>query len=348
MPHNFTYNASMDRRRKNTQHTTPDTERVVDAAAARPLPSAGLPPPLRRRVAEAIANRYAENTRIAYRRAWSAFAAWAEQRGTQPFPAPAEVVAAYLAERAGRCAISTVQIDRAAIQEVHRLLGAHANPCLDPVVVATMAGLRRMRAEATQRQAQALTDEVLAAIRASAGAPRPGRGGRLERPETARRRAAFDIALCRTMRDAGLRLSEASALRWSDLVRDSDGTTTLIVRRSKTDQTGEGQAVVITGQTAEDLRAWRALSPSAAPEDRVFGRSRSQLYRRIKRAVAAAGYPASGFSGHSGRVGLARKMAARAAPTEQIMRQGRWKSAGMVARYTRRAQAKRALPWLAD
>ena len=338
----------MNRSRKRTQRLPADSAPVVDIASARFAPVEGLAPRHRRLVSEAIANCYAENTKLAYRRAWAAFDAWAQKRGTASFPAHPEILAIYLAERAERLAKSTVQIDRAAILGVHRVRGANPNPCLDPLVQATMAGLRRKRADEDPRQAEPLTDEVLAVIRASAREPRIGRGGRLERPETARRRGTFDIALCRTLRDAGLRLSEAQALRWSDLCTDTDGTTTLTVRYSKTDQTGEGQEVVITGRTADDLRAWRALSSAAGPEDRVFGHSRSQLYRRIKRAVAAAGYNASGFSGHSGRVGLARKMASRKASTEQIMRQGRWKSAAMVALYMRRAKAKRALEWLED
>ena len=338
----------MKHSRKSTRHRTTDAGPVIDIASARLAQIEGLSPRPRRLVSEAIANCYAENTKLAYRRAWAAFDAWARKRGMTSFPAHPEVVAIYLAQRVERFAMSTAQIDLAAILGVHRVRGANPNPCLDPLVQVTMAGLRRKRADEDPRQAEPLTDEVLAAIRASAREPRIGRGGRLERPETARRRGTCDIALCRAQRDAGLRLSEASALRWSDLFTDTDGITTLTVRYSKTDQTGEGKEVVIGGRTADDLWAWRALSPTAGADDRVFPYSRSQLYLRIKQAVAAAGYDASGFSGHSGRVGLARKMASRKASTEQIMRQGRWESAEMVARYMRRAKAKGALEWLED
>ena len=43
------------------------------------------------------------------------------------------------------------------------------------------------------------------------------------------------------------------------------------------------------------------------------------------------------FSGHSGRVGMALRMAQNGAPTHEIERQGRWKQgAGMVGRYNPR------------
>ena len=53
------------------------------------------------------------------------------------------------------------------------------------------------------------------------------------------------------------------------------------------------------------------------------------------------------FSGHSGRVGMARRMAQNGAPTHEIERQGRWKQGGgMVGRYTRGESAGSALRYL--
>ena len=71
-----------------------------------------------------------------------------------------------------------------------------------------------------------------------------------------------------------------------------------------------------------------------------------QMANRIKDAVAAAGFDGDVFSGHSGRVGLARMMSGAGAPTETTMRQGRWKSAEMVRRYTRAETAGAALQWM--
>ncbi len=57
--------------------------------------------------------------------------------------------------------------------------------------------------------------------------------------------------------------------------------------------------------------------------------------------VGAAGL-GEGFSGHSGRIGMARRMVAAGAPNAAVQNQGRWKHGDMVARYTRaRSQEKR-------
>ena len=47
-----------------------------------------------------------------------------------------------------------------------------------------------------------------------------------------------------------------------------------------------------------------------------------------------------------GRVGMARRMTRNGAPTAAVQRQGRWKSAAMVTRYTRAESAGEALRYL--
>ena len=88
----------------------------------------------------------------------------------------------------------------------------------------------------------------------------------------------------------------------------------------------------------------RAMSRRHPPPAPVFGLSAGQIGRRIA-AAAAAGLGA-GYSGHSGRVGLAVRMTAKGAPTHAVMLAGRWQGAGMVARYTRSLTAADAARYL--
>ena len=53
-----------------------------------------------------------------------------------------------------------------------------------------------------------------------------------------------------------------------------------------------------------------------------------------------------GYNGHSGRIGMARRMVAAGAPNAAVQNQGRWKHGDMVARYTRGQVAGEALKWL--
>ena len=62
---------------------------------------------------------------------------------------------------------------------------------------------------------------------------------------------------------------------------------------------------------------------------KMFSLSASQIARRVKGiAKASALADWEFFSGHSGRVGMARHMVQNWAPTHEIERQGRWKQGG--------------------
>jgi len=160
--------------------------------------------------------------------------------------------------------------------------------------------------------------------------------------DKARRRGLVDIALCRVLSDAGLRRSEAAALVWDDVAIWVDGSGRLTLGRSKSD--AEERTVYLTPASVDALGKIRPADADGAAS--VFGLSAPSIARRIRSAAATAGL-GSGFSGHSGRVGMARRMAAAGAPTHEIMAQGRWKTARMVEVYTRAEEAGRAAKWLA-
>ena len=280
---------------------------------------------------EAALEALSPNTRHAYGDALAARGRWAAQQGVHALAAPPFALRVYLEERAAAGAgLSSLRLTVAAV-----VPSAH-----DQVVSDTLSGLARLAA--APRQAHALTAEALALITATACQPRVGRGGRLESAEQARRRGLVDIALCRVLSDAGLRRGEAAALVWEDAARWDDGSGRLTVGRSKTD--AEARTVYLTPASLAALAAMRPAGADGSVS--LFGLSAPSISRRIHAAAGAAGL-GSGFSGHSGRVGMARRMAAAGAPTHEIMAQGRWKTARMVEVYTRAEEAGRAAKWLA-
>ena len=172
-----------------------------------------------RRVVDAAQESHGAITRRNYLAAWRRFEAWADREGLGSIPALPETVAAYLAERAASgLSPASLRLDRAAIRYHHTAAG-HANPADNEGVRRVLRGLTRRAAREgrTPRQAAALTEEGLAAIRATARLRRTGPGGRTERASPARLRGQVDIALVSVMRDAMLRRSEAAALTWADV-----------------------------------------------------------------------------------------------------------------------------------
>ena len=284
-----------------------------------------------------LAHELAANTKANYRGQWRRFAAWAVDRGVRALPADPAHVAAYLAERI-ECAghrPATLRMAVAAIAFIHRAAGV-ADPCAAAAVRRALSGATR-KAGRMQKQAAALTAEALAQIQATAYQPRAGRGGRWESRATAQHRGRVDVALMSLMRDALLRVSEAAALTWADIVPEPDGTGRLLIRRSKTDPEGNGAVVFLSAPTMARLAAIRA---GAAPGASVFGLHRNQMAKRIKQAARAAGL-GDGFSGHSPRVGMVRDLARAGIDLSRLMTAGRWRSPSMPALYTRNETAGR-------
>ena len=279
----------------------------------------------------------ARNTMDNYRSQWRTFSTWALGKGTQPLPAEAAQVAAYLAERIEQLGHkpATLRVAAAAIAFAHRSAGLR-DPCASPEVKRTLKGATR-KAGRSQKQADALTAEAFALIQSTAHCPRRGRGGRLESPQTAVTRGSVDIALISLMRDALLRASEAAALTWSDVQAERDGTGRLLIRRSKTDPEGHGTVVYVSTST---MAALRLIRDGAAGADSVFGLHRNQISARIKQAASTAGL-GDGFSGHSPRVGMARDLVRAGIELPSLMTAGRWRTPAMPAQYARNETASR-------
>ena len=237
-------------------------------------------------VARAVQDADAENTRKSYGGAWRTFAAWCANHGARPLPATPEIVALYLAARAGDgVAVGTLRVAATAIAAAHKAAGIDV-PTESEGVKRTLRGLARRHARPV-RQADALTANALSAIRATAFLPRRGRGGALERQDTAHRRGLVDVALAQVTSDAGLRRSEVAALRWADVEGWEDGSGRVHVARSKTDQEAEGAVVYITPRAMQDLDAIRPPDVEAGAP--VFGLSPSQIARRIPGGGASGG-----------------------------------------------------------
>ena len=295
-------------------------------------------------VADALESVLSDNTQRVYGTQWRLFNDWCDEVGLSAMPAEPLTVARYLAARAGSGAsLATMRLATSAIAKAHEW-SKQESPCRDPGVRASLKGWGR-RLSKPQRQAGALTADVLAVIRLTAVQPRK-RGRGLETAQQAEERATFDVALVAVLSDGGLRRSEASSLTWGDVQRWDDGSGRITVIRSKTDAEAQGAVVAITPAAMKALSAIRPVGVGG--EVKVFGLSESQIARRVKAMAKAAGLVDwEFFSGHSGRVGMARRMAQNGAPTHEIERQGRWKQGGgMVGRYIRGETAGSALRYL--
>ena len=105
------------------------------------------------------------------------------------------------------------------------------------------------------------------------------------------------------------------------------------MRRSKSDQDGNGATLYVGTAAATELRAIHG--PDASPGGAVFGlHTGKAVSKRIAKAARAAGL-AGRFSGHSPRIGMARDLVASGAGVAAVQVAGRWASPQMPSYYAR-------------
>ena len=300
----------------------------------------------------------ADSTVRAYSGDARVFQDWCARFGFRSLPASAEAVAGFLVHEAeaGRSA-STIGRRLAAIRFAHKLAKL-PDPTDDEEVRSTMKGIRR-RVGVAPTQKAAATAEIMAVLLS-----------RIPDTLTGKR----DRALLALGFAGAFRRSELVALDVADLREDRDGLR-VMVRRSKTDQEGEGfEKAVPHGRFIQPVRLVREwLDAAGITEGPVFRPvSRSGRVRRalksedtsaagdkaklslgcrlttqsvadiLKRYCTAAGLDASTFGAHSLRAGYITTAAERGADLSRIMDQSGHRDPKIVLKYIRRADAFKA------
>ena len=274
-------------------------------------------------------------TRRAYRSDFEIFRAWCDARDALPLPASPESVAAFLASEAKRdVRPSTLSRRLAAILYAHKLAG-YASPTASEAVKATLRGIKRTKKVAPNRKAPATADKV------TAMAATTGNGAR-----GLRDRALLLIGFA-----GAFRRSELVALDASD-IQFCDGGLRVRIRRSKTDQEGEGATVaIVPGSFACPIKAtqdWlKAARITGGPIFRPISKAGRVLDRRlsdrtvaevVKAAARRVGLKAKDFSGHSLRSGFLTSAARRGASIFKMMDVSRHKSIDTLRGYVRDAE----------
>lgn len=271
------------------------------------------------------------STVSAYQRDWRDFTAWCRAHQLDALPATPATLTLYVADLAARLKVATIGRRLVAISVAHAEAG-HATPLADPGARAAWRSVqRRLGVAQTARKALTVADvrSVVAAL-----------------PETAA--GSRDRALILVGFAGALRRAELVGLDVADVALTDEGAV-LTVRRSKTDQLGQGRQVGIPRGTSPTtcpvgaLAAWLARlgeddGPIFCSVDRngKIRRSRlggSDVARIVKRAVGAVGLPPERYSGHSLRRGLATAAARAGVAPRDIMRQTGHRSLAMVERY---------------
>ena len=275
----------------------------------------------------------AANTRRAYAADWRDFTSWCEATGLPALPAAPETVTLYVTARAETSKVATIQRRLIAISQAHQASRLDS-PTKSILVRETMKGIRRVKGTAQAGKAPTLTADIRAMVAALSSSPIGDR----------------DRALLLLGFAGAFRRSELVALDVADLQFNRQGVV-VTLRRSKTDQEGQGRAIGIPhGANAatcpvKALRAWlKAAGIDEGPIFRPVNRhghiaparlSAGAVADVVKRCARAAGLDPANYAGHSLRAGLATSAAAAGVSERAIMAQTGHRSVAIARRYIR-------------
>jgi integrase len=297
------------------------------------------------------------NTLRAWRSDWQVYDVFCAGRGATTVPASAVTVAAFV-DACGETGKKPATIRRylTTIALAHRV-AKFANPCAEEPVRHALKGLTN-EVSVAQRQAKGLGWEQIKKFIETAGEGLPA----------TRERALLCVAY-----DTMGRRSELVALNRGDITLLEDGSGRALIRRSKTDQAGEGHTAYVAPASVRYLKAWlemvqikegavfRRLIGTGFPPKQKPRPGREPKLRTIPERIGARLSPAAvgnifkgvakfikmasedvrATSGHSIRVGATQDLLVLNIDLASVMQAGRWKTNRMPMRYGEHVLAAR-------
>ena len=292
----------------------------------------------------------AQNTRVAYTKAWGKFENFCQERKVEAFPAKAKHVIDFLVEQATKpvsqigqpLSMGTIILFRSAINRQHVTKGVRS-PTNKPEVCSVLKGLMRIKGTSARR-VDALREHHILAMMSKCGSSKIG----------IRNAAILALGF-----SAALRRSEICNLKVEDIefVNSYDSLSTkrmfITIRKSKTDQNGAGQKIAILEgeqiKAISRLEEWLQVSKittgylfqtmSRGGNLKGNAMHHSDIPRIVKYYANEIGLDASKFSGHSLRAGFVTSAAIHNARLDKIMEITRHRNPTTVMQYIRDADA---------
>lgn len=307
---------------------------------------APLAPELVERIARALEAGASHNTRRAYRADWQHFAGWCASQQRRALPAAAETVAAYVvALEVEGFAVSTIRRRVATISKAHGSQAPDAvNPARSDLVRGVVRGIRRTRGEGHGKGAAPILPGHVRSM--------------VDELDSSTTRGARDRALVLFLLASGVRRSELAGLTVADLDWSDPRGVVVRIKRSKTDQTGEGREVSITrgrNPSTCPVRALRTyLTTAGIQAGPVFrginrhghvsdrGMTGAGVAYVVKAAGKLAGLNPAQVSPHGFRAGHVSARRAAGEDAAAVMDTTGHRSVAMLRRYDRASRRFRA------
>ena len=274
-----------------------------------------------------LKNSKSPNTLRANESDYKDFMAFCTQNNFSSLPTNPKILSLYLTNLSQKARFSTLKRRIASISIVHKLKG-HYIDTKHPLIVENLLGIKRQKGSNQKAKKPILINDLKIIIDA------------INKQTISEIRKLRDIALILIGFAGGFRRSELVSLEYEDIEFVREGVK-IFVKRSKTDQSGEGMTKAIPSFTNVSyrpvlhLKNW--LNESKIKNGKVFPVSDKSVALIIKKYANLAGLDGNKYAGHSLRSGFATSTAESGAEERNIMAMTGHKTTQMVRRYIQEA-----------
>ncbi len=268
----------------------------------------------------------ANNTLRAYKADFKDFALFCDQNAFNSMPTEPKIITLYLTHLSKSSKFSTLKRRLASISVIHKLNG-HYLDTKHPIITENLLGIRRVKGTYQKAKKPILINDLKLIINAI-------------NQDKSLKNKIKNKALILIGFGGGFRRSELVSITYDDVEFVKEGVK-IFVKRSKTDQSGEGMTKAIPYFTRTEycpvlsLKNW--MENKEIKNGKIFDMSDKNVALIIKKYAALSGLDKQKYSGHSLRSGFATSTAELGAEERSIMAMTGHKTTQMVRRYIKEA-----------
>ena len=276
-----------------------------------------------------LKNSKANNTLRAYKSDFRDFSIFCSKNGFNLMPTEPKIIALYITHLSKTSKYSTLKRRIASISVIHKLKG-HYLDTKNPIIMENLHGIKRTLGSRQKAKKPILINDLKLIMKV------------IYNEKIKEKFKLRDKALILVGFAGGFRRSELVNVNRDDVDFVSEGVK-ILVKRSKTDQSGEGTIKAIPYFDNNEFCPVIALKNyikhkfTSNNEGRIFDISDKLVALIIKKYTQKAGLDSSNYSGHSLRSGFATSAAEFGAEERSIMAMTGHKTTQMVRRYIQEA-----------
>tara|TARA_Y100000590_G_scaffold208062_1_gene235668 strand:+ start:576 stop:1493 length:918 start_codon:yes stop_codon:yes gene_type:complete len=274
-----------------------------------------------------LKNSKAANTLRAYQADYKHFSLFCVKNGLSSMPTEPKILSLYLTHLSATSKFSTLKRRIASISVIHKIKG-HYLDTKHPLIMENLHGIKRVKGSYQKAKKPILINDLKMIINV------------IDKDIKPEMRKIRDKSLILLGFSGGFRRSELVNVEYDDIEFVKEGVK-IYIKRSKTDQSGEGMTKAIPYFENTNfcpvisLKKW--IDYSKINSGKIFDISDKSVALIIKKYASLCGLDPKKYGGHSLRSGFATSTAESGAEERNIMAMTGHKTTQMVRRYIQEA-----------